>query len=428
MSSAVSTASNTGADVAAAASAWFGTNWDPNLELGAWWSLLAESGWGFPTWPSDRYGREISPHDAPLVTLARREAGALGPPAGIAANLAGPTILAHGTEEQKDRFLPGIVGGEIWCQLFSEPGSGSDLASLQTRAVRDGDQWVVNGQKVWTSGAHVARFGILVARTNPEVPKHQGLTYMVIDMDQPGIEVRPIREMTGRSIFNEVFLTDAIVPIENTLDAVGSGWAVALTTLANERTMLSAGSFGSSGGGMSITEFDLTARAGDLVRDVKPSDGAPAGGVGTLLRHLIDEYGLADDPIFRQEWATIHSLLEIARFTDLRVKGAIEKGGRPGPEVSVGKLAASHLLRTLRETMFRICGADTTLWGDDAPLGGRMHDIGFSSYLISIGGGTDQIQRNIIGERVLGLPREPSVDKGVAFNSLLVGTQQRAGE
>ncbi len=428
MSSAVSTASNTGADAAAAASAWFEANWDPDLELGAWWSLLADSGWGFPTWPSDRYGRGVSPHDAPLVTLARREVGALGPPAGIAANLAGPTILAHGTEEQKDRFLPGIVGGEIWCQLFSEPGSGSDLASLRTRAVLDGDQWVVNGQKVWTSGAHVARFGILVARTNPEVPKHQGLTYMVIDMDQPGIEVRPIREMTGRSIFNEVFLTDAIVPIENTLDAVGSGWAVALTTLANERTMLSAGSFGSSGGGMSITEFDLTARAGDLVRDVKPSDGAPAGGVGTLLRHLIDEYGLADDPIFRQEWATIHSLLEIARFTDLRVKGAIEKGGRPGPEVSVGKLAASHLLRTLRETMFRICGAETTLWGDDAPLGGRMHDIGFSSYLISIGGGTDQIQRNIIGERVLGLPREPSVDKGVAFNSLLVGTQQRAGE
>ncbi len=159
------------------------------------------------------------------------------------------------------------------------------------------------------------------------------------------------------------------------------------------------------------------------MREVKPSDGASSGGVGVLLLSLIRQYGRADDPIFRQEWATIHSLLEIARFTDLRVKGAIERGGRPGPEVSVGKLAASHLLRTLRETMFRVCGADTMLWGDDAPLGGRMHDIGFSSYLISIGGGTDQIQRNIIGERVLGLPREPSVDKGVAFSSLLVGTQ-----
>ncbi len=426
--STASTAADGGPDVASAARAWFEANWDPDLALGSWWSLLANSGWGFPSWPTDRYGRDISPHDVPLVNSARREVGALGPPAGIAASLAGPTILAHGTNEQKDRFLPGIVGGEIWCQLFSEPGSGSDLASLQTRATRDGDQWVVNGQKVWTSGAHIARYGILVARTNPEVPKHQGLTYMVIEMDQPGIEIRPIREMTGRSIFNEVFLTDAIVPVENTLDAVGSGWPVALTTLANERTMLSAGSFGSSGGGMSITKFDLQARAGDLVRDPKPSDGSTTGGVGALLRQLIREYGRADDPIFRQEWATIHSLLEIARFTDLRVKGAIEKGGRPGPEVSVGKLAASHLLRTLRETMFRVCGADTMLWGDDAPLGGRMHDIGFSSYLISIGGGTDQIQRNIIGDRVLGLPREPRVDKDVAFRDLLVGTQQSSGE
>lgn len=413
--------SDEGAEVDAAAKAWFEENWDPDLELGTWWSRLADSGWGFPTWPTERYGRGISAHDAPLVNLARREVGALGPPAGIAANLAGPTILSHGSEEQKDRFLPGIVRGEIWCQLFSEPGSGSDLASLQTKAVRDGDQWVVNGQKVWTSGAHVAKCGILVARTNPDVPKHQGLTYMVIDMDQPGIEIRPIREMTGRSIFNEVFLTDAVVPVENTLDAVGSGWAVALTTLANERTMLGAGSFGSSGGGMSITEFDPHTRAGDLVRDTTSSDGA--SGVGAVLLRLIEQYGRADDPVFRQEWATIHSLLEIARFTDLRVKGAIERGGRPGPEVSVGKLAASRLLTTLRETMFRVCGPETTLWGDDAPMGGRMHDIGFSSYLISIGGGTDQIQRNIIGERVLGLPREPSVDKGVAFSSLLVGTQ-----
>jgi alkylation response protein AidB-like acyl-CoA dehydrogenase len=333
-------------------------------------------------------------------------------------------LLTHGSAGQQDRFLPGIVNGEIWCQLFSEPGSGSDLASLQTRAVRDGDEWVINGQKVWTSGAHIARYGILVARTNPELPKHQGLTYFVIDMDQPGIEVRPIREMTGRSIFNEVFLTDAVVPDENRLDEVGSGWAVALTTLANERTMLGAGSFGSSGGSMAITEPDLSCRAGDLIRESGPGDGVTSGGVGALLRGLVEQYERSDDPLIRQEYATIYSLLEIARFTDLRVKAAVERGGRPGPEVSVGKLAASHLLRTLRETMFRICGADATLWGEDAPLGGRMHDIGFSSYLISIGGGTDQIQRNIIGERVLGLPREPSIDKGVAFNELLVGTQR----
>lgn len=412
------------AEIASAAKAWFERNWDPELTLGEWWHRLAVSGYGFPTWPVDRYGLGVDPHDAPLCHAARRAVGALGPPAGIASNLAGPTLIAHGTSEQQDRFLPGIVHGEVWCQLFSEPGSGSDLASLQTRAVRDGDQWIVNGQKVWTSGAHIARYGILVARTDPTVPKHRGLTYFVIDMDQPGIEVRPIREITGRAIFNEVFLTDAVVPVENTIDAVGSGWGVALTTLANERTMLGAGSFGSSGGGMSITKPDLHRRVGDLARDIEPTTGTPAGGVGALLRGLLEQYGKGDDPLIRQEYATIHSLLEIARYTDLRVKAAVERGGRPGPEVSIGKLAASHLLRSLRETMYRVCGADATLWGNDAPLGGRMHDVGFSSYLISIGGGTDQIQRNIIGERVLGLPGEPRVDKDVSFNDLLVGTQR----
>ena len=198
-----------------------------------------------------------------------------------------------------------------------------------------------------------------------------------------------------------------------------------MTTRANTRTMLGAGSSGSSGGSMSITKPDLAGRVGDLVRESGSGEGVPSGGVGALLRGLVEQYDRSGDPLIRQEYATIYSLLEIARFTDLRVKGAVERGGRPGPEVSVGKLAASHLLRTLRETMFRICGADATLWGEDAPLGGRMHDIGFSSYLISIGGGTDQIQRNIIGERVLGLPREPSIDKGVAFSELLVGTQRK---
>ena len=410
--------------IASAARGWFEANWDPDLTLGEWWQRLARSGYGFPTWPKERYGLGLDRHDAPLVNAARRSVGALGPPAGIAPSLAGPTLLAHGTPDQQDRFLPGIVHGEVWCQLFSEPGSGSDLASLQTKAVRDGDEWIVNGQKVWTSGAHIARYGILVARTDPTVPKHRGLTYFVIDMAQPGIEVRPIREITGRAIFNEVFLTDAVVPAENTIDAVGNGWGVALTTLANERTMLGAGSFGSSGSSMSITKPELDRRVGDLVRDADSMTATPSGGVGALLRGLVEQYGRVDDPLIRQEYATIHSLLEIARYTDLRVKAAVERGGRPGPEVSIGKLAASHLLRTLRETMYRVCGADATLWGDDAPLGGRMHDIGFSSYLISIGGGTDQIQRNIIGERVLGLPGEPRVDKDVPFSDLLVGTQR----
>jgi len=406
------------------ARAWFDEHWDPELSLGAWWQRLATSGWGFPTWPTDLYGRGLLPNLAPEVLAARREVGVLGPPAGIAQNLAGPTIIAHGTDEQRRRFLPGIVTGEVWCQLFSEPTAGSDLASLQTKSVRDGDEWVVNGQKVWTSGAHIARYGILVARTNTAVPKHRGLTYFVIDMDQPGIEVRPIREMTGRSIFNEVFFTDARVPHDNLIGEPGGGWGVALTTLANERTMLGAGSFGSGGGGVSIRQPDLDRRVGDLV--VSSGDASresASSGSADLLLGLLRQYGGADDPVLRQEVARVWSLLEIARFTDLRVRAAVERGGRPGPEVSVGKLAASRLLRELRETMFRITGMYATLWGDDAPLQGRMHEVGFSSYLISIGGGTDRIQRNIIGERVLDLPAEPRADKDLPFSKLRLAEQ-----
>ena len=410
-------------DVYRQARGWFEANWDPDLALRDWWQRLADSGWGFPTWPVGTYGRGLSGDAARRVADARRDARVAPPPAGIAQNLAGPTIIAHGTEEQQERFLPGIVTGEVWCQLFSEPGAGSDLASLQTRAERDGDEWVVNGQKVWTSGAHIARYGILVARTDPSVPKHTGLTYFVIEMEQPGIEVRPIQEMTGRAIFNEVFFTDARVSAANQIGGLGEGWSVALTTLANERTMLGAGSFGSSGSAASIREIDLDAPAGRLVRDEERPRGGSGSGAGELLMAVLERYGGADDPVARQEVAHIHSLIEIARYTDLRARAAIERGGRPGPEVSIGKLAASRLLQTMRETLFRLCGPAVTLWGDDAPFGGRVHEVGFSSYLISIGGGTDQIQRNIIGERVLGLPREPRADKDVPFRELKVGTQ-----
>ena len=409
-------------DVYDEAREWFESNWDPDATLGDWWMALAESGWGFPTWPVGTYGRGLSGDAARSVADARRDAGVAPPPGGIAQNLAAPTLIAHGTEEQQRRFLPGIVGGEVWCQLFSEPGAGSDLASLQTRAERDGEEWVVNGQKVWTSGAQIARYGILVARTDPTVPKHGGLTYFVIEMDQPGIEIRPIREITGRSIFNEVFFTDARIPAANQVGGLGEGWSVALTTLANERTMLGAGSFGSSGSAASIRAVDVDEPAGRLARHDRPGARTRSGAFD-LVSAVVERYACADDAIARQEVARIYSLIEIARFTDLRAKAAIEKGDRPGPEVSTGKLAASHLLQTMRETLFRLCGPDTTLWGDDAPFAGRVHEVGLSSYLISIGGGTDQIQRNIIGERVLGLPREPRADKDVPFHDLKVGTQ-----
>ena len=410
-------------DVFAEAMAWFAGNWDPQLPLREWWRRLAESGWGFPGWPQGTYGRGLSGDAARRVADARRDAGVAPPPAGIAQHLAGPTIVAHGTSEQQARFLPGIVTGEIWCQLFSEPGAGSDLAGIQTRAELDGEEWVVNGQKVWTSGAHIAGYGILLARTDPTVPKHAGLTYFVIEMDQPGIEVRPIREMTGRSIFNEVFLSDARVPAGNQIGGLGEGWSVALTTLANERTMLGAGSFGTSGSSAAIREIDLDAPAGQLVREESRSAGAVRSGAAELLHAVLARYGDASEPIDRQEVARLHTLIEIARYTDLRAKAPAELGGRPGREGAYGTLAAAPLHQTMRETLFRLCGPHATLWGDDAPFGGRVHEVGLSSYLISIGGGTDQIQRNIIGERVLGLPREPRADKDVPFRDLRVGTQ-----
>src|SRR5499427_6962274 len=198
--------------VHAEATRWLSRHWDPDLSVRDWWAVLAESGWGFPTWPQESFGRGLPPDQVAAVRSAFVEVGAIGPPASLGQMLGGPTLLTHGSRELQERFLPELAHGrEFWCQFFSEPGAGSDLAGLQTRAVRDGDEWVVNGQKVWTSGAQYADRGMLVARTDPDVPKHQGLTYFIIDMDQPGVEVRPLHQMNGAHGFNEVFFTDARV-------------------------------------------------------------------------------------------------------------------------------------------------------------------------------------------------------------------------
>jgi alkylation response protein AidB-like acyl-CoA dehydrogenase len=343
--------------------------------------------------------------------------------------MAGPTIVAHGTDEQRKRFLPDMVNGkEVWCQLFSEPGAGSDLASLVTRAERDGDEWIVNGQKVWTSGAQFSKWGILIARTDPDQPKHRGITYFVIDMDQPGIEVRPLKEMTGGATFNEVFFTDARVPHENLIGEVNDGWGVAVTTLAHERNSLGAGGMGGAGGGEMIGKPRLSARVGDLVGqsgggEMAGMAAAFGGGGGSMVKSLPALFGRADDPVVRQEIAQIYTLLEIARFTGLRVQAAAARGDRPGPEVSTGKLAASHLVRALRDSGLRLEGAHGMLMGTDAPMGGMLQSLALFSPAISIAGGSDQVQRNIIGERVLGLPAEPRVDKDVPFRETKVGTQ-----
>ena len=347
--------------------------------------------------------------------------------------MAAPTIHIHGTQTVRETLLPRLFScADIWCQGFSEPGAGSDLASLQTRAVKDGDEWVVNGQKVWTSGAQVADRGMLVARTNIDTPKHRGITYFIIDMDQPGIEIRPLKQMNGASQFNEVFFTDARVSDANIIGDRDAGWGVAVTTLAFERSGIGGGGSLMGAGGMPGEKARLLdLRVGDILEGKGPkAEGSSSmaffGRSAKLTRQLAQSMGKTDDPVVRQGLAQLHSLEEIARYTTLRAKAAIQAGGRPGPETSTGKLAAANLMRAARDLGMSIIGAHGMLNGSDAPLGGAMQMLTLSSPSIAIAGGSDQIQRNIIGERVLGLPREPSVDKDVAFRDLKVGTQ-RAG-
>jgi alkylation response protein AidB-like acyl-CoA dehydrogenase len=409
------------------ARSWFEANWDPQRPLGEWWQRLADSGWGFPTWPTEWFGKGLDHAAARAVDRARNEVGAFGPPAGIATMMVGPMLIQLGTREQQQRYLPAIANGsEIWCQLFSEPGAGSDLAGVQTKAVRDGDEWVVNGQKVWTSGGHYAKWAILVARTDPDVPKHRGLTFFLIDMRQPGIEARPLRQMTGDAEFNEVFLTDARVPHVNMVGEEGGGWGVALNILSHERASLDADA--DTGGGI-MGDLDLTEPAGAFVAGGSAAAaGAATGGAGKeddgtdaiasatgeraqrLLVELMDRCGRRDDPVARQEVASIVELVGIARYA----------GGSMPP--SAGKLAATRLMRQVRDQALALEGPHGTLLGDDAPLGGLVQAMALMVPGMSIAGGTDEIQRNIVGERVLGLPAEPRVDKDVPFRELKQGT------
>ena len=267
----------TDADAVTAVKEWLAVNWDPDLTVLEWWERLGTSGWSAPGLPEASYGRGLARSEVVRVQEAIASFGALGAPGGLGMLLAAPTIATHGTDEQRERYVrPIVTGTEAWCQLFSEPGAGSDLAGLQTRAERDGDEWVVTGQKVWTSGGQVADMGMLLARTNPDVPKHQGITYFAFDMRQPGVEVRPLREMTGRALFNEVFLTEARVGGDAIIGGLNNGWAVANTTLAFERAGLGAGGGSARGSSAAVPGSiagDLGKRAGDLVGGPVPGRG-----------------------------------------------------------------------------------------------------------------------------------------------------------
>jgi alkylation response protein AidB-like acyl-CoA dehydrogenase len=346
-----------------------------------WNRRLAEAGYVAPHWPRP-WGLEASPAEQLAIDEALRELRIPRPLNPIGIGWAGPTLLVAGTDEQQQQYLPGILdGSDLWCQLFSEPGAGSDLAGLGTRAVRDGDEYVVNGQKVWTTLAHVAKYGILLARTNPDAEQHKGITYFVVDMRTPGIEVKPLVQMTGTHEFNEVFFTDVRVPAANIVGEEHDGWRLAKVTLGNERVSLSG-------------EGALWGR----------------GPTATDVVDLVREHGGTDDPLLRQRIARLYVEAEVLRLIRLRTVSARVRGLEPGPEASVRKALSDEHGQHVMEMAMELAGT-YGLCSDRGPYGEPDLTGWHYGYLyaraLTIGGGTSEVQRNILGEKVLGLPREP---------------------
>jgi len=409
-------------EVRAQVAAWLAEAWDPGLSLAQWRARLADSGWGCPAWPREWCGRGLPAAAAGVVAQEFARAGAVAAPEGVGMNLAGPTILEHGSDELKRRFLRSTVTGEIsWCQLFSEPGAGSDLAGLQARAERDGDGFAVSGQKVWNTSAYHADFGLLLARTDWDVPKHRGITYFILPMRQPGVEVRPLRQMNGYASFNEVFLDRARVPAGNVIGEPGQGWTVALTTLAHERRLAPAARRPASGSAGRAAEE----AAEETERAMAPYRWYPqrAGRPDLVIERAIAA-GRDTDPLVRQEIVKLITLAWSARWTAQRAAAARALGRPPGPEGSVAKLASSNVARAAARVHAMISGSAGMLAGADDPSGeggraGIVSEIFLSVPAISIAGGTDQIQRTILAERILGLAKEPVADAGVAFRKVI---------
>ncbi|HZR85604.1 MAG TPA: acyl-CoA dehydrogenase [Bradyrhizobium sp.] len=355
-----------------------------------WQKQKFDAGWTCLHWPKEYGGRGASPVERVIWQQEEGVYGKLTQPFQIGEGMCGPTVMAYGSEPDKRRLLPKLASGEdIWCQLFSEPAGGSDVAGLRTRAERQGDEWVINGQKIWTSGAHYSDYGILITRTDPNVPKHKGLTMFYINMKSPGVEVKPIKQANGMQEFNEVFFTDLRVPDSQRLGAVGDGWNVSLTTLMNERMSIGARL---ATGFSEIFEF---------------------------CSNLMTEDGLAiDDSATRSRlasWAVRNSGL---KYTSYRAISALSKGERPGPENSIGKLVAGTMLQDIATYAMDLEGAAGVLNGPDADAAGQFQQMLLSSPSMRIAGGTDEILRNIIAERVLGLPGDIRVDKDVPFNRI----------
>lgn len=373
--------------------AWLAAHPDPTPVA------LAEAGYVAPHWPRP-WGLDADPIHQIIIDEELKAAGVRRPSNQIGIGWAGPTLVHAGTPEQQARYLPKILSAEeIWCQLFSEPEAGSDLANLGTRAVRDGDEWVVNGSKIWTSLAQFSKFGILIARTDPDAPKHAGITYFICPMDAPGVEIRPIIEMTGAHTFNEVFLTDVRLRADAVVGEVNRGWGLAKVTLGNERVSLS------SGGAL----WGLGPTGGDLIDLVRR-----AGGVS--------------DPVLRQRIARLHTTEEILRLIRLRTVSARIRGEQPGPEASIRKVMADEHGQAVMNLAKDLAGpagmlaadaGEASGGGGAGPMGGPIdiwnHGFLFAAAL-TIGGGTGEVQRNILAERVLGLPHEIDVEQGKTWS------------
>jgi hypothetical protein len=390
-------------DIYGDARAWYAEHWNPEMPVGAWWKLLAESGWGLGWWPADRFGKGLTHPQSLEADRARDDVGAFGPPNGVGVTLVAPTIFEHGPNELLDRFLPAIVSGEtMWCQLFSEPSAGSDLAAIGTSAFRDGDSWIINGQKVWTSGGHLAHWAVLMARTDPDVPKHGGISFFIIDMTQPGVDVRPLRDMTGDSEFNEVFLTNAVVHEADLIGGLNDGWRVAMTMLQVERDL---DAVGHDGGGDVINDVDPNQPVG-LVQH-EQQHGLTSSGFSYATGSRKDEVTIGilgnattADPVLRQ--SAVQALIE---------RRVLDWNGAREVSASAVKVQNSELCRRLRDLGFAGAGMPAQLGSADQPDGGHFLKSALFAQGMAIAGGTDEIQRNIVGERVLGLPKEPVVSR-----------------
>lgn len=358
-----------------------------------WAKRKYDNGWSTLRWPKEFGGRDASPIENVIFNQEEGKVSHLGDPFQIGQGMAGPTMMTWcKNKEYLDRYLPKLASGEeIWCQLFSEPAGGSDLAAMRTRAEKDGDDWIVNGQKIWTSGAHYSSYGILVTRTDPTVPKHKGLTYFFIDMKSPGIEIKPIKQISGDSNFNEVYFTDMRIPDSQRLGDVGQGWTVALTTLMNERAAI-------GGGGVNVGVKSVM----DLAKRVD-IDGRPA----------------IEDKHVRAKLADWHVQEAGLKFTSYRTLTALSRGATPGPENSIGKLVGAPKTQDMASFAMDLMEESGAMWDSDfADFHGLFQGTFLAIPGLRIAGGTDEIMANIIAERVLGLPQEPRMDKGIPFNEV----------